>query len=99
MSEVVSISELLKIGDFSSVAISAPDRPALSYEALNLLADRTGASLNKAGIGRNDRVEIVLPNGPEMATCIVSVATAATTAPLIPGYKLEEFKPRSPDGN
>ena len=34
---------------------------------------------------------IVLPNGPEMATAFVTVAQSATTAPLNPAYKEEEF--------
>ena len=43
------------------------------------------------GIGRGDRVAIVLPNGPEMATAFVSVAAGATTAPLNPAYRAEEL--------
>src|SRR5690606_37819819 len=38
-----------------------------------------------------DRVAIVLPNGPEMASAFVSVAAAATTAPLNPAYRAEEL--------
>jgi acyl-CoA synthetase (AMP-forming)/AMP-acid ligase II len=37
-------------------------------------------------------VAIVLPNGPEMAAAFVSVAAGATTAPLNPAYKAEEFE-------
>ena len=43
------------------------------------------------GIGRNDRVAIVLPNGPEMAAAFVAIAAGATTAPLNPAYKADEF--------
>ena len=43
------------------------------------------------GIGRNDRVAIVLPNGPEMAAAFVAIACGATTAPLNPAYRAEEF--------
>jgi acyl-CoA synthetase (AMP-forming)/AMP-acid ligase II len=52
---------------------------------------RTVAALAARGIGRNDRVAIVLPNGPEMATAFVAVAAGATTAPLNPAYRREEF--------
>jgi acyl-CoA synthetase (AMP-forming)/AMP-acid ligase II len=48
-------------------------------------------TLNAAGVGRSDRVAVVLPNGPEMATAFVTVAAAATIAPLNPGYREEEF--------
>ena len=55
-------------------------------------AQQTVAALNQRGIGRNDRVAIVLPNGAEMATAFVSVACGATTAPLNPAYRLDEFE-------
>ena len=43
------------------------------------------------GIGRNDRVAMVLPNGPEMAASFIAIACGATTAPLNPAYRAEEF--------
>jgi acyl-CoA synthetase (AMP-forming)/AMP-acid ligase II len=51
----------------------------------------TAEQLHALGIGRNDRVAIVLPNGPEMATAFLSVAACATTAPLNPAYRAEEL--------
>jgi acyl-CoA synthetase (AMP-forming)/AMP-acid ligase II len=44
------------------------------------------------GIGPNDRVAIVLDNGPEMAAAFLSIAGAATAAPLNPTYRAEEFE-------
>jgi acyl-CoA synthetase (AMP-forming)/AMP-acid ligase II len=73
-------------------AIRAPEgRAALSHAALAALAERTVGWLNAHGIGRNDRVAIVLPNGPEMATAFLCVGAGATTAPLNPAYRAEEF--------
>ncbi len=72
-------------------AIGAPDRPWLTYAGLATQTDRTLAALHGAGVGRGDRVAIVLPNGPEMASAFVTVAQGAVTAPLNPAYKLEEF--------
>ncbi len=72
-------------------AIGAPDRPWLTYAGLAAQADRTRAALHAAGIGRGDRVAIVLPNGPEMAASFVSIAQVAVTAPLNPAYRQEEF--------
>jgi acyl-coenzyme A synthetase/AMP-(fatty) acid ligase len=43
-------------------------------ERLRALVQRTLASLNSLGVGRNDRVAIVLNNGPEMATCFIACA-------------------------
>jgi acyl-CoA synthetase (AMP-forming)/AMP-acid ligase II len=86
-----TIHELLRAGGDDSIAISGIDRPSLSYRELRDLELRTIETLNGLGIGRNDRVAIVLPNGPEMATAFVTVATCATTAPLNPAYTLEEY--------
>jgi acyl-CoA synthetase (AMP-forming)/AMP-acid ligase II len=72
-------------------AISAPGRPALTYGELQDLVTDTIGQLNALGIGRNDRVAIVLPNGPEMAAAFVAIGAGATTAPLNPAYRAEEF--------
>jgi acyl-CoA synthetase (AMP-forming)/AMP-acid ligase II len=88
---VNTLFELLARGADTAVAIAAPERPALSHAELRALAKARVADLNAAGIGRNDRVAIVLPNGPEMASAFVTLGCGATTAPLNPGYKREEF--------
>ena len=75
-----------------AVAISAPGRPAIHYSALRALVQRTLADLNALGIGRNDRLAIVLANGPEMATCFISAACGVATAPLNPAYRADEFE-------
>ena len=84
--------ELLQQGADADAALGAPEAPALSFEGLRALAADTVATLNKMGIGRNDRVAIVLPNGAEMAAAFLCVAAGATTAPLNPAYRQEEFE-------
>lgn len=86
-----TVHELLQAGEDSSIAISGIDRPDLRYRELRALVDRTKDSLNELGIGRNDRVAIVLPNGPEMATSFIGIAACATTAPLNPSYTEHEY--------
>jgi len=83
--------DLLQVGSEDDVAISGIGRTALSYRDLRAQVEQVVVSLNSHGIGRNDRVAIVLPNGPEMATAFVSIACCATTAPLNPAYTQEEF--------
>ncbi len=87
-----TVTDLLKRGAEAARAIGAPGRKWLTHGALRALVARTVADLNRAGIGRGDRVAIVLPNGPEMAACFVAVAAGATTAPLNPAYKTDEFE-------
>jgi oxalate---CoA ligase len=86
-----TVFELLKQGHDDAPAIGAPERPSLTHKSLRELAQRTVTSLNAMGIGRNDRVAIVLPNGPEMAAAFIAIACGATTAPLNPAYRAEEF--------
>src|SRR5207244_12514690 len=47
--------------------------------------------LRAMGVGRHDRVAVVLPNGPEMATAFLAVAAGATCAPLNPAYSADEL--------
>ena len=72
--------------------VLAPDRPDCSGEQLLAGIDEIGARLRAAGVGRNDRVAIVVPNGPEMAVSFLAVAAYATAAPLNPAYKAADFE-------
>lgn len=86
-----TLNALLASGAAGAPAIRAPGRPALSYAGLRDLAAATIRRLNGIGIGRNDRVAIVLPNGPEMAAAFIAIGAGATTAPLNPAYRADEF--------
>ena len=93
MPEAKTVFELLKaVQDPTAVALSAPNRPNLTYEGLLDLIKRSVLFLNDLGIGRNDRVAMVLNNGPEMASAFVTFAAAATTAPLNPNYRNDEYR-------
>jgi acyl-CoA synthetase (AMP-forming)/AMP-acid ligase II len=75
-----------------SPALSAPNRPSLSYARLWRQVEGVVAWLNAHGISRGDRVAIVLPNGPELACTFLGVAAGAVSAPLNPGYGPDEFR-------
>ena len=72
--------------------IGAPGRGWLDGAGLASLVEEVRGTLNGVGIGRGDRVAIVMPNGPEMAACFLAVAACCAACPLNPGYKLEEFE-------
>ena len=91
MTAVSTLSDHLARGAADVPAIRAPGRPMLTHGGLRALAQRTLDALNGIGIGRGDRVAIVLPNGPEMAAAFLCIAAGACTAPLNPAYKEEEF--------
>ena len=86
-----TILDAVRAGSVDAPAIGAPDRPPLTYGGLAGLIEQVGADLNRFGIGRGDRVAIVLPNGPEMATAFLTVVASASAAPLNPAYKKDEF--------
>ncbi len=66
-------------------------KPSMSYQGLVAVMHDTVKTLNSIGIGRGDRVAIVLPNGAEMATAFLAVAAGASAAPLNPLYRADEF--------
>ena len=92
MTDFTTLSDMIARQRADAVAISAPSASPLSYGALNALVDRTVKTLNGLGIGRGDRVGLVLPNCPEMATAFVAVAGACTCAPLNMAYRADEFE-------
>src|ERR1043165_8770857 len=87
-----TIADLLKAGRDDAPALSSPGGVSLNYRALRALVADIGRALNEHGIGADDRVGIVLDNGPEMAAAFLSIASAATAAPLNPSYRAEEFE-------
>ena len=86
-----TLKQLLADHADDTLAIGAPGRPWLSYAGLRTLSASVEAQLRACGIGPADRVAIVLSNGPEMATAFITIAQAAVTAPLNPGYREDEF--------
>ncbi|MEO9649943.1 MAG: acyl--CoA ligase [Roseobacter sp.] len=86
-----TLSSLIAEHEPDALAIGAPDSGWLSYGALRDLAGDVRAALHSFGIGRGDRVAIVLPNGPEMATAFFTIAQTAVTAPLNPAYRQDEY--------
>ncbi|MGI9389693.1 MAG: acyl--CoA ligase [Boseongicola sp.] len=86
-----TIEALIASHDDGALAIGAPGRDWMSYEALRQQAQVVRKSLRQCGVTARDRVAIVLPNGPEMAVAFVAIAQSAVTAPLNPAYREDEF--------
>jgi acyl-CoA synthetase (AMP-forming)/AMP-acid ligase II len=92
MSKALTLLDLLAAGHDDATAIAAPSTSPLTFQALRRLVRTVGDQLGALGIAPQDRIAIVLPNGPEMATAFIAVASAAASAPLNPAYKAEEFE-------
>ncbi len=74
-----------------AIAMVAPGREPLTYGRLLAAVDGAVDALNEFGVGRNSRVAIVLPNGPEMALAFLAVSACATSMPLNPAYRAREL--------
>jgi acyl-CoA synthetase (AMP-forming)/AMP-acid ligase II len=68
----------------AQVAIAAPGRSSMTYRNLIQRLSRIQEALHDLGIGRNDRVALALPPGPELAVALLGVASTATCVPMPP---------------
>ena len=87
----MTIRSIIDAGNAKAIAMSAPNRSALSYKGLRNHCDQIGKQLASQGLSNSHRVAIVLPNGPEMASAFLAVASYMSAAPLNPTYKKSEY--------
>ena len=73
------------------IAIEEEGRSSLSYEEANTLICSLITDLANAGVKREHRVAVVVPNGRDLAVTMLAVSSAAIAAPLNPQYQQEEF--------
>lgn len=91
MTQPTTLQHLLSRGEDGAVALAGPSLTPLTFAGLRAQIAGTIEALNAVGMGRDDRVAIVLPNGPQMATAFLAIAAGATAAPLNPAYREDEF--------
>lgn len=72
------------------VALRARGRADCDFAQLLGIVDGAAAALAGAGVGAGSRVATILPNAPETAVAILSVASMATVVPVNPAYPPEE---------
>jgi acyl-CoA synthetase (AMP-forming)/AMP-acid ligase II len=89
---MTTLIDLILRSRTQDIAIAAPERAALSHGALARQIAASTAALNSHGIGRDDRLAMILPNGPEAASAFIACAAACATAPLNPAYRADEFE-------
>ncbi len=78
-------------GCADDVALISGGGRAYTYGELWRQVERTAGALAGRGICRNDRVAIVLPDGPEMVVTFLATVAVAASAPLNPAYSLDDF--------
>ncbi len=65
---------------------------AIDHAALRTKVTALAGQLRAAGLQANDRIAIVLPNGPEMALVLLAAMAVGCAAPLNPKYREDEFR-------
>ncbi len=78
--------------DPGAIAILAPGRAPLTYDRLYHHVHGVCRTLNAMGVGRGDRVALIVPSGPEMAVAFIAVAASAACAPLNLSYQASELE-------
>lgn len=73
-------------------AILAPGRPPVTYGELWNRTKNTIDLLRGLNVGPADRVAVVLPNGPDAAMAMLTVAAGSVCVPLNPGYTPREWR-------
>jgi oxalate---CoA ligase len=92
-SEPNTIKELIFEGnqDPDHPAIETPGYQPLTYRDLRKQALLVIKTLTAMGFGRNDRIAVIMPAGPETAVLGIAVMAGFTHAPLNPQYTEPEF--------
>ena len=64
----------------------------MTYGALLMQVNDVVRGLRSLGVGRTDRVAVVLPHGPEAAVAMIAVAAGAVCVPLNPDFTDDEYQ-------
>ncbi len=89
-----SIAELVRAQSErapDAVALTGLHGLPLSYSALGERLETVERELRGTGIGPEDRVAVVLDDGPDLAVTFLAIAAAAACAPLNPAYREQEL--------
>jgi acyl-CoA synthetase (AMP-forming)/AMP-acid ligase II len=87
-----TLLDVLQHGAASDPAIAVPAGVRLTYRELREQVAAAADHLAQLGVGRDDRVALVLPNSAEAIVLFLAAATVGTAAPLNAAYKEDEFR-------
>jgi acyl-CoA synthetase (AMP-forming)/AMP-acid ligase II len=76
----------------NNIALTSETNPPLLYKDLKALTNRISRQLSGNNISNKERVAIILPNGPYMASSFLAISSYMSAAPLNPNYKADEYK-------
>ena len=87
-----TLLDVLQHGAVADPAIAVPGGARLTYGQLREQVAAAADQLAQMGIGRDDRVALVLPNSAEAIVLFLAAAAVGTAAPLNAAYKEDEFR-------
>ncbi|MGH7764112.1 MAG: AMP-binding protein, partial [Candidatus Dormibacteraceae bacterium] len=87
-----TLNEVLTHGADDDTALLVPGGIRLTYRDLRERVASSADAFARLGLGRGDRIALVLPNSAESIVLFLAAATAGTAAPLNSAYKEEEFR-------
>ena len=76
----------------NNIIITSEDNGNLTYGEFKKFNEKLSRELSAQKFKNEDRVAIVLPNGPYMATAFLGMSSYMSAAPLNPTYTQEEFE-------
>jgi acyl-CoA synthetase (AMP-forming)/AMP-acid ligase II len=93
MKPATTLLELLESHADGRTAIVVPEtNTRVTYDSLRRQVLAMAEALAGAGIGRDDRVAIALPNGLQAIVAFLTASLAGTAAPMNQNYRSEEFR-------
>ncbi len=87
-----TLDQVLEHGRDADPAIVVPGGVRLTYRDLREQVGKSADELAQLGLGRGDRIALVLPNSAESIVLFLAAATVGTAAPLNSAYKEDEFR-------
>src|SRR5450759_4237754 len=87
-----TLLDVLRHGAASDPAIAVPAGVRLTYRELREQVAAAADYLAQLGVGRGDRVALVLPNSVEAIVMFLAAAAVGAAAPLSAAYEEEEFR-------
>jgi acyl-CoA synthetase (AMP-forming)/AMP-acid ligase II len=89
---IISAFEIFAEKKPDAIALLAPGESSVTYGGLFESITGIQHFLSSKGLGREDRVALLLPNGIEMALMFLGILANSVAAPLNPAYKPAEIE-------
>ena len=76
-----------------AAALHSPGRESATYSQLNAAVDRLAAELRARGLGREDGIALLLPEGPELTLALLAAMSVSIAIPLAWPNPASEYLP------